>query len=74
MEAFTGRIHLLPFHTETARQAAELRRELEEKGQGIGPMDTLIAATALEMNLVLVTGNVREFGRIKGLRVESWSR
>jgi tRNA(fMet)-specific endonuclease VapC len=33
----------------------------------------LIAAHALALDCVLVTGNTREFARIKGLRVEDWS-
>jgi tRNA(fMet)-specific endonuclease VapC len=32
-----------------------------------------IAAHALALDCVLVTGNTREFARIKGLRIEDWS-
>jgi tRNA(fMet)-specific endonuclease VapC len=53
---------------------AELRTELERKGQRIGPNDMLIAAHALALNSILVTENVREFKRVKGLRVENWLR
>ena len=38
----------------------------------IGPLDTLIAAHARSRNLVVVTGNVGEFGRVPGLVVEDW--
>jgi hypothetical protein len=41
-------------------------------GEAIGPMDTLIAATALAHGATLVTGNVREFGRVPGLPVVNW--
>jgi len=74
VETFLRHIHTLPFSVETASHAAEIRRKLEEKGVPIGPMDTLIAATAMEAGLILVTGNIREFGRIEGLRAESWDR
>ena len=74
VETFIRHIHLLPFGAETAQFAAEVRRDSEEKGVGINPMDTLIAATALEADLILVTGNLREFGRVAGLRCESWDR
>ena len=37
-------------------------------------MDTLIGATALEANLTLVTGNLREFSRIWGLRCDCWNQ
>ncbi|RMX10037.1 type II toxin-antitoxin system VapC family toxin [Vandammella animalimorsus] len=49
-----------------------LRARLEREGQKIGDYDCLIAAHALSLNLVLVTANVREFGRVEGLRVENW--
>jgi len=74
VDTFIGHLHQLPFGAEMARNAAEIRRELESKGHGIGPMDTLIAATALEADLTLVTGNLKEFSRIQGLRSESWIR
>jgi tRNA(fMet)-specific endonuclease VapC len=45
---------------------------LESKGQKIGDMDTFIAATALEEDLIVVTGNVEHFSRIPGLKVENW--
>lgn len=35
-------------------------------------MDTLIAATALEEDLILVTGNTDHFSRIPGLKIENW--
>ena len=53
---------------------AMLRTELERNGQPIGQNDMLIAAHALALGAILVTDNVREFRRIKGLRVENWLR
>jgi len=38
----------------------------------IGPLDTLIAAQAVARKVTLVSNNVRELGRIAGLRVENW--
>ena len=51
---------------------AELKRSLEENGQGLDDMDLLIAATALSLNYKLVTNNERHFSRIKGLEIENW--
>jgi len=62
----------VPFGTAEARAAARIRADLESGGMPIGPYDTLIAATALANGAVLVTSNVEEFGRIAGLRTESW--
>jgi tRNA(fMet)-specific endonuclease VapC len=55
------------FDDGVARMAAHIRSHLEQRGQGIGPMDTLIAATAIANNLTLVTNNVREFTRVPDL-------
>jgi tRNA(fMet)-specific endonuclease VapC len=52
---------------------AQVRAELERKGQTIGNMDLLIAAHALAEDAVLVTNNAREFLRVPGLAVEEWS-
>ena len=53
---------------------ADLRTELERKGQPISQNDMLIAAHALALDAVLVTDNVREFKRVKGLKIENWLR
>lgn len=65
--------HVLPFTGETAAHAARLRAALESTGRSIGPMDVLIAATALENQLPLVTGNLAEFRRVPGLVCLNWS-
>ena len=49
-----------------------IRAELEAAGQIIGLNDLLIAAHAYTLDLTLVTGNTREFKRIRGLSVENW--
>ena len=53
---------------------AILRADLERKGQLIGPNDMLIAAHAIALDAILVTDNVGEFKRVKGLRLENWLR
>jgi len=61
-----------PFTRDDARRYATLRHQLETRGQGIGPFDTLIAAQALRLGATVVTRNTREFGRVSGLSVENW--
>ena len=61
-----------PFTRADARHYASIRHQLESRGQGIGPFDTLIAAQALRLGATVVTRNVREFGRVPGLQVENW--
>jgi tRNA(fMet)-specific endonuclease VapC len=65
-------MHILPFTGDTAAHAASLRAGLAAAGRSIGPMDILIAATALEYNLAVVTHNLREFQRVPGLQCLDW--
>ena len=60
------------FDLDSAAAYGQLRTRLEAKGTPIGPNDMLIAAQALARDLVLVTDNVREFRRVRGLKVENW--
>ena len=64
---------VLPFEPNDARAAAEIRAGLERAGRPIGLYDILIAGQAVARDLILVTANQREFGRIKGLRWEDWA-
>ena len=65
-------MQLLPFDSECAAQAARIRIALEAAGTPIGPHDTLIAATAMRHQAVLVTRNIREFSRVPGLQWLNW--
>ena len=72
LDALVDAILVIPFGRAEARAAAEIRAGLERSGEGIGPLDTLIAATALANAATLVTHNTREFRRVRGLAVEDW--
>jgi tRNA(fMet)-specific endonuclease VapC len=61
-----------PLTREDAGLYAAIRSTLEKKQQGIGPMDTLIAAQALRLGATVVTHNIREFRRVPRLKVEDW--
>ena len=65
-------VKVLPFDRSAAHHAAELRVALEKKGQPIGPMDTLIAGTAVAHRATLVTHNTSEFRRIPNLALADW--
>jgi len=67
-----ARITVLPFEPPMDQAYADIRRDLEERGQPIGGNDLLIAAQAKVLGLCLVTANVREFSRVTDLRVENW--
>jgi len=68
-EEFLATIEVLPFDAAMSRRAAVIRVALARRGEFIGPMDTLIAAAALEADATLVTRNVTEFGRVPKLSV-----
>jgi tRNA(fMet)-specific endonuclease VapC len=72
-EELVDLLTVIHFGREEAKEAAKIRVSLEAIGKGIGPMDTLIAGLALANDCVLVTGNTKEFKRVKGLDVEGWS-
>ncbi len=53
---------------------SELKVNLQKAGSPIDDFDLLIASTALTMNSTLATNNEKHFARIKGLKIENWSR
>ncbi|VXD18980.1 tRNA(fMet)-specific endonuclease VapC [Planktothrix serta PCC 8927] len=71
-EAFLIQFVSLPFDDAAASIFGRIRAELAALGTPIGPYDLQIAAIALANNLVLVTHNISEFGRVQGLRIEDW--
>jgi tRNA(fMet)-specific endonuclease VapC len=64
----------LPFDHEDSHAAASIRATLEAAGRPIGGYDYLIAGQALARQLTLVTANVSEFSRVKGLSWQDWAK
>jgi tRNA(fMet)-specific endonuclease VapC len=71
-DALLELVTILPFDHPAASQAAAIRAAWEAAGQPIGPLDTLIAGTALANGATLVTRNLREFSRVPQLQVVDW--
>lgn len=69
----SGNIDIVPFDEEDAVTAGDLRAALETAGTPIGPYDLLIAAQALRSGATLVTANVSEFARVRGLAWQDWT-
>jgi tRNA(fMet)-specific endonuclease VapC len=67
-------IQQVPFDGEAVLESARIRIDLEARGLLIGPMDLLIAGTAVSRGAVLATNNTKEFSRIKGLRLSDWTK
>jgi predicted nucleic acid-binding protein len=68
-ERVLSSVTVLPYGVATARVYGEIRAHLETEGQSLADADLQIAATALEHDLELVTGNVRHFSRVPGLQI-----
>lgn len=69
----SGAISVIPFDADDASTAGEVRAALEAAGKPIGPYDLLIAAQALRLRATLVTANVSEFSRVRGLVWQDWA-
>jgi tRNA(fMet)-specific endonuclease VapC len=69
---FCAALEIAPFDARAAEVCGQLRAQLEQAGEPIGPLDTLIASHALALNVTLATSNEREFRRVANLRVENW--
>lgn len=72
VEALVRHVEVLDWSRAAAGHYAEIRADLKKRGQLIGANDLLIGAHARSLGATLVTHNVKEFGRIKGLSVEDW--
>ena len=66
------RLRVLSVSMGEALRAGDLLAELAGRGESIGLEDVLIAATALESGLTVVTRNLKHFSRVPGLLAESW--
>ena len=72
VERFLEPFEIIDFTNEMSYDYAEIRKNLELAGTTIGANDLFIAATALHEKAVLVTHNIKEFSRIKGLKIVDW--
>lgn len=66
------RLTILPFDRECARIFGRIKSELERQGLTRFEPDLQIASIVLAHKLTLVTGNVKHYSGIPGLRTENW--
>ena len=72
LDHFLGEVAVIDFDAGASEIYGRLRCGLERDGTIIGPNDMLIAAHALSLRTTLVTDNVKEFSRVRSLRLENW--
>ncbi len=74
-EAVTALVHhvkVLDWPAAAAEHYAAIRADLKKRGLQLGSNDLMIAAHARSLGATVVTNNVKDFGRVKGLKVENW--
>ena len=73
VEEFIRRIDgILAWDSQAVDATVAVKLLLAAAGTPIGENDTAIAGHAIASDCVLVTNNIREFGRVQGLNVEDW--
>ena len=72
IEHFVARLEVLGFAAKAAAHYGQVRAELERAGTPCGPHDMQVGGHARSEGLIVVTHNLREFGRMPGIRAESW--
>ncbi len=72
VESFCSRLMVLPYTEKAAQHYGRIRAALERSGTPIGVNDLHIAAHACSEGLTLVSNNLREFERVRGLVAENW--
>lgn len=71
-EVVQATLPILPYDAEAAEWHARERARLGKRGRPPSSADGQIAGIAVINDLVLITANVKDFRRFRGLRVESW--
>lgn len=74
LDRFLAPLEIRPFDVEAGRVYARVRADLQRRGKVIGALDMMIGAHAIALDATLVTNNLREFKRIRGLECENWTR
>ncbi|XAH22885.1 type II toxin-antitoxin system VapC family toxin [Xylophilus sp. GW821-FHT01B05] len=74
LDSLALHLAVLDWPQDAARHYAEIRADLKKRGAQLGAADLMIAAHARAMGAIVVTNNVKDFGRVKGLQVENWTK
>lgn len=72
IDDFVAAVQVAAFDPDSAERFGTIACHLADSGTPIGQMDTLIAAHALALDVVLVTNRTRDFGKVPGLRTANW--
>jgi tRNA(fMet)-specific endonuclease VapC len=73
LDSLALHLAVLDWPQDAAKYYAEIRFDLKRRGAQLGAADLMIAAHARSLGAIVVTNNVKDFGRVKGLEVENWT-
>ena len=74
LDSLVLHLAVLDWPQDATKHYAEIRVDLKKRGAQIGAADLMIAAHARSMDAIVVTNNVKDFERVKGLEVENWTK
>jgi len=72
LEEFILPLEIVDYDDAACEHYGVIRADLEKRGLPIVPLDTMIAAHALSLNVTLITNNTKEFSRVKKLKLLDW--
>ena len=72
LDSLVLHLAVLDWPSAAATYYSEIRSDLKKRGAQLGSADLMIAAHARAIGAVVVTNNVKDFGRVKGLEIENW--
>jgi len=74
LDSLVLHLAVLDWPQDAAKHYADIRADLKKRGAQLGAADLMIAAHARAMGAIVVTNNVKDFARVKGLAVENWTK
>ena len=74
LDSLVLHLAVLDWPQDAAKHYAEIRADLKKRGAQLGAADLMIAAHARVMGAIVVTNNLKDFERVKGLAVENWTK
>ena len=72
VKGFLSKIKILGFDEASGETFGKLKATLRKKGLSIADLDLMIASICILNDGTLITNNIRDFGKIKELRIENW--
>jgi len=72
-ERFCEGVEILNLTKQSIDYSAKIYAEQRNTGKVVDDIDLLIAGIALSNGMVLVTNNVKHFGKIGGITIENWA-